>query len=182
MYCYSLTSIVLLLTANFPSFSKSLEMDCVTESFMLYNDTQFAEADMKKGLFMVAACNQTTPNHLCSTSHKAGFHGKATMNMTAAEADQIRHDYKIACERAGGQIVLCSFDIALKSDNMNYWDIQIMEVSIEGYPECVGLKTCNNQTAVVGYIKAGWEYFFNASTYNFTLFDVKWDNSTTCQQ
>jgi hypothetical protein len=183
MHCYSVSSVVLLMT-TFLSFSKSLDMNCTTESFMLYNDTEFAKADMKKGLFMNTACNQTTPNHMCSSSYStdnAGNHAKATMNMTSAEADQIRYDYKIACKEAGGQIVLCSFDIGLHGEKMNYWDMKTLDVFIVGYPECVGLSTCNNQTAVGDYIKAGWEYFFNASTYNFTLYEVKWDNITTSQ-
>jgi hypothetical protein len=64
---------------------------------------------------------------------------------------------------------------------MIYGDMQTLDVFIVGYPECVGISTCNNETAVGDYIKAGWENFFNASTYNFTLYEVKWDKITTSQ-
>jgi hypothetical protein len=149
---------------------------------MLYNNTEFYVADKKKNLYAVDMCNKIQPNDVCSgtfITNGTDIHGTATINMTSTVAENIRNDYKIVCKKAGGQFVLETFSIGLKSDKMNFNNFTTMDVYTIGFPDCVGITTCKNATHVVDFIKYSWEYFLNASVCNFTLYEIIWDNSTT---
>jgi hypothetical protein len=57
-------------------------------------------------------------------------------------------------------------------------DSEYLDVSITGFSECVDWTECKNATEVMELIKLEWEGIFNASTYNLTLRDFIWGNST----
>ncbi len=181
---YKVSSFLLGFLATFPNFLSSLDLNCTTESFMLFDDTEYDEANWNKSKYMFDMCDKGQANNVCTctnTTNGTRIHGKAIINMTSTEAEKIRNELKSACHKAGGQFVLETFDIGLKSDKMNFYDVETLDVSITGHPDCVGFTTCKNATDVGDFLKYGWAYFFNASVYNFSIYKVIWDNTTASQ-
>jgi hypothetical protein len=173
MHCYKFSSLLqVLLLGSWISYSKAVVSNCTNESFSLF--PKMAESDRRKCSYMVNMCDGFQSSNICSfvsTTDVSGVHGKAVIDMIST--DNIRNEYKDSCKEAGGKFILCSFDIQLKKDERRILGVyQTLSLSVIGYPECVGMSSCNNTTDAAEYITHGLEYFFNASAYNFTVTDV----------
>ena len=178
--------------------TKALGLNCSSESMLLYNNSDYLEANNKFLMSLGEKCNSGSnnykPNDVCissNSSNATSFHLLLSINLATAKNDEESKSFAKACQNAGGKVVYPNMQIGFKDFNLTAWlltwytkaDIPIIDPSVsqfidftsEGIPECVVLPACENLTDVGEFIKDEWEMLFGLNVYNFSIYNMSWD-------
>jgi hypothetical protein len=192
---FHMISSLLVLLSILPSFTSALDTNCSdATSTLLFANKALVKASYKHAQFMVNMCGKQ-PNNVCSIKNETigeDIHYTTIVNMSATEAYKINAGFNNACKNAGGLVASETFDIGLMSDGdylqmyskeeKHYIDSSFygkyFDFSVTGYLDCVAILECKNATEIVDIGKNAWAAFFNATLYNFTLYDIQLENIT----
>lgn len=194
MQFHVISSFVVLLS-YLPSLTKAIDLNCSDATdVLLFANKALVRANYENAQFMVRMCSEQ-PNNVCSIKNETigdYIHYTTTVNMSATEAYESNKNFENACKDAGGLLASETFDIGLMSGgdylqmysneekryvNSAYYG-KYFDVSVTKYLDCVALLECQNATDVVEIGKNAWVAFFNATLYNFTLYDIQLGNIT----
>lgn len=176
----------------YPSFVKAFDLNCSTESVILYLDGPFMQSLNELGTFMDEVCNKKINggNGICSLSNSSNataIHWKVTFNWTTLKQEEHTLATKDACEQAGGKLITPTFEIGY-GPGFNYSEYfsdtnvennaidnpsmdQYLDILLIDSPECVGKETCNNETVITKYLKE--DYYYGVNIYNFTMYGLE---------
>lgn len=195
MLVHIMFSSMVILLAILPDFHKASAANCSEATDLLIKSNRvLEEAHNEQADYMMSSCSPK-PNNVCSIRNETdgeNFHLKATINMNVTEAYDINKKFDDACKNAGGLLVLETYDIGLKNDGnyLQYYSIEeetyvnsyyfgtYFDFSTIGYLDCVDKFKCTNETEIIDIAKNSWAFVFNASVYNFTLFNIQLENIT----
>jgi hypothetical protein len=173
----------------FPSYLKAMELNCTSESMLLFTNLAYGNAYMRYYNYVIDQWYTEEANDICSWSNMtmgATSHWTININLKTAGDDEFPKALESKCKYAGGIVAKATYDVGVMGTNFTYYKdmgldpaaFYVVDFSVMDDIVCVGPTACKNSTDVGEFIKYGWALYTGVDVYNFTLHNVTWGNTT----